>query len=147
MEMINEISIDGFKVVSGDYFTSVPKPSVPTMTIGDGKIGFTKRDVLALNSCEHVLIRVNAEERKILVVPSKSTDKDAIKWVVRTNPVEARKVSCTKLTDMLCELWGWDKNLIYRGNGRLVSSNNKVMLLFDFSQPDKWKRPEAKNAE
>ena len=61
------------------------------------------------------------------------------------NPVEARKVSCVKLTDKLYEAWKFDKDYIYRSMGKLVTSGNKVMLLFDFASPEKWKRPEVKN--
>ena len=139
--------MDGFKVVSGDYFTSIPKPTAPTLTIWDGKIGFTKQDILVLNSCENVLIRVNADERKVLIVPTKSTDKDAVKWLRKTDPIEARKISCQKLTDSLYDMWGWDKDYIYRSTGRLVTSNNKVMLYFDFSNPERWKKPEARDAK
>lgn len=144
MDLLNEISIEGFKVVSGDYFSSLPKPYAPLLTIGDGKLWFTKRDVLALNSCEYVLVRVNAEGRKILIVPTKSTDKDAIRWVSRMDPIDARRVSCPRLTDQLFEIWGWDKKMIYRSMGKLVTSNNKVMLFFDFSEPEIRQNREVK---
>ena len=53
--------------------------------------------------------------------------------------------SCVKLTDKLYEAWKFDKDYIYRSMGKLVTSGNKVMLLFDFASPEKWKRPEVKN--
>ena len=100
-----------------------------------------------LNSCENVLMQINAENKKILVVPTSSKDKDAIKWVKKTNPLEAKKFSCPKLTDNLYDAWNWDKDYIYRATGRLVTVQNKVMLYFDFSEPEKWKKPEAKDAK
>ena len=147
MDTINEISIDGFKVVSADYFTSITKPSSPTLTVWDGRIGFTKQDILMLNSCDSILIQVHSEEKKILVVPTKSIDKDAIKWIKKNEPLEARKITCQKLTDKIYDIWGWDKDYIYRALGKLVTSNNKVMLLFDFENAEKWKRPEARNVD
>ena len=36
--------------------------------------------------------------------------------------------------------------MVYRTTGRLVTVANKVMLYFDFAEAEKWKRPEAKNA-
>ena len=147
MDSFNEISMDGFKVVSGEYFTTASKQAAPALTIFDGRLCFTKRDVLILNTPEHVLVRVNSEQRKILIVPTKSTDKDAIKWIARMDPVEARKVSCGRLTDQLYDMWGWDKSCYYKAIGRLVISNDKVMLLFDFSNPEVRKKQEAQNAK
>ena len=147
MEQYNEISMDGFKVVSSDFFCTVSRVSAPTITVWDGSIGFSKQDLLLLNSCENVLMQINAENKKILVVPTSSKDKDAIKWVKKTNPLEAKKFSCPKLTDNLYDAWTWDKDYIYRATGRLVTVQNKVMLYFDFSEPEKWKKPEAKDAK
>ena len=147
MEQYNEISMDGFKVVSSDFFCTVSRVSAPTITVWDGSIGFSKQDLLLLNSCENVLMQINAENKKILVVPTSSKDKDAIKWVKKTNPIEAKKFSCPKLTDNLYDAWNWDKDYIYRATGRLVTVQNKVMLYFDFSEPEKWKKPEAKDAK
>lgn len=147
MEQYNEISMDGFKVVSSDFFCTVSRVSAPTITVWDGSIGFSKQDLLLLNSCENVLMQINAENKKILVVPTSSKDKDAIKWVKKTNPLEAKKFSCPKLTDNLYDAWNWDKDYIYHATGRLVTVQNKVMLYFDFSEPEKWKKPEAKDAK
>ena len=147
MEQYNEISMDGFKVVSSDFFCTVSRVSAPTITVWDGSIGFSKQDLLLLNSCENVLMQINAENKKILVVPTSSKDKDAIKWVKKTNPLEAKKFSCPKLTDNLYDAWNWDKDYIYRATGRLATVQNKVMLYFDFSEPEKWKKPEAKDAK
>ena len=147
METVNEISLEGFQIVSSDFFTYATRTNAPTLTIWDGSIGFSKQDVLLLNSCENIMIRINAKEHKALVIPTKSNDKDAIKWVKKLDPIEARKITCPKLTDKLYEMWGWDKDYVYRTNGRLVTSDNKVMLLFDFTSPEKWKRPEAKNVQ
>ena len=147
MEQYNEISMDGFKVVSSDFFCTVSRVSAPTITVWDGSIGFSKQDLLLLNSCENVLMQINAENKKILVVPTSSKDKDAIKWVKKTNPLEAKKFSCPKLTDNLYDAWNWDKDYIYRATGRLVTVQNKVMLYFDFSEPETWKKPEAKDAK
>ena len=47
--------------------------------------------------------------------------------------------------EQLYQSWGLDPEYNYRAIGRLVSVNQKVMLLFDFSQPEMWKakKPEA----
>lgn len=143
----NNISLDGFQIVSGDYFAYPTKTQEPTITIWDGSIGFSKQDIVLLNSCENVRIHINYQEKKILVSTTNSNDKDGIRWMKKSNPIEARKISCLKLTDNLYSTWNWDCDYIYRTRGRLVTSGNKVMLLFDFNVPEKWKRPEAKHVQ
>ena len=64
MEQYNEISMDGFKVVSSDFFCTVSRVSAPTITVWDGSIGFSKQDLLLLNSCENVLMQINAENKR-----------------------------------------------------------------------------------
>lgn len=147
MEAVNEISLDGFKVVSGDYFTTQSRTNDPTLTVWDGSIGFTKQALTLLNVCENVRMQINFTDKRILVTPTTSNDKDALRWIKRVDPLEARKISCVKLTDTLYSSWGWDKNFIYRTRGKLVTAGNKVMLLFDFNKPEHWKRPEAKNVK
>ncbi len=147
MEPVNEISMSGFQVVSSDFFCSVSRVSAPTLTLWDGSIGFSKQDLLLLNTCENVIVQINTAEKKVLVVPTTSKDKDAIRWIKKADPLEARKFSCPRLTDKLYESWGLDKEMIYRATGRLVTASNKVMLFFDFTNAEKWKRPEAKNAK
>ncbi len=144
MNEVNEISLEGFKVVSGDFFVVSTRIQAPTLTIWETCIGFSKQDLTMLNACENVLIKINSADRKILVIPTTSKDKDAVRWVKKLSPLEARKINCPKLTENLFKTWGWDVNYIYRSTGRLVTSGNKVMLLFDFASPEKWKKPGAK---
>lgn len=147
MDSVNEINLEGFQVVSSDFFTGISRVSLPTLTVWDGCIGFSKQGLLLLNSCENIIMQINAPERKVLIIPTTSKDKDAIRWVKGTNPVRTRKFSCPRLTDKLYEIWGWDKEMIYRSTGRLATAANKVMLYFDFTEPEQWKRPDAKKAE
>ncbi len=147
MSESNEISLDGFQVVSGDYFNVLTRLQVPSITIWEeGQIGFCKQDLVLLNVCENILVQINSEARKIIIVPTTSKDKDAVCWLKKSDPPEARKLTSKKLTDKLYDTWGWDRTRIYRATGRLVTANNKVMLLFDFSEPESWPRPEARES-
>lgn len=142
-----EISLDGYQVVASDYFSNAPKEQPPILTFFDGKIRFSKQCVAVLNNCENILLQINTEERKVVISPTTSRDKDALHWLNKKTPTEARKVSCIKLTDKLFDTWNWNKDHSYRAKGKLVTSGNKVMLLFDFSTPDSWKRTKKKHAD
>ena len=41
-------------------------------------------------------------------------------------------------------MWGWDTGCVYRTAGRIVTVDNKVMLLFNFSSPEQWRGKEKK---
>ena len=139
-----EISLEGFQIISRDNFYSLNKPFMPSMTFWDSWIGFCKQDVVLLNGCESILLMIKPDTRQIIVMPTTSKDEDAIRWIKNKKGLAPRKMKCKKLTDKIYEIWGWDKECIYRAQGRMVTSSNKVMLLFDFSNPKIWEKPEAK---
>lgn len=91
-----------------------------------------------LNNCERVRIEVNPKTRCILLIPVTSKDKDAVRWAKTGKEVQPRKIECLAFTSQLFDGWGWDRKRVYRTTGRIVSSDKKIMLLFDFSNPESW---------
>ena len=137
---IQEISIEGYQVVSGSMFSHMPRNMGPTCTIWPGSINFSKYSLFMLNKCEHVRIEVNSAKRKILIIPVTSADRDGIRWIKNgKQSIEPRKMECKQFTAPLYEAWGWDEECVYRASGQLVTADQKVMLLFDFNNPEQWK--------
>ena len=136
--IIKEISLDGFQVVSGQMFCHMPRMSVPTLTITPKNLSFNKAAVEALNCCEHIRIEVNDKKRGILIVPVTVKDRDGIRWLKNGKTVRGKSVDCTRFANPLYGIWGWESDSRFRSTGKLVSSDGKVMLLFDFSQPETW---------
>lgn len=136
--IIKEISLDGFQVVSGQMFGHMPQNSEPTMTITPKTISFSKTAIEALNCCEHVRIEINYKRRGILVIPVTAKDPNGLRWLKSGKTIQGKSVGCTKLVNYLYGLWGWESDSRFRAAGKLVSSDGKVMLLFDFSQPESW---------
>ena len=137
---IQEISIEGFKVVSSSMFSRLPRHMIPTCTLWPSSINFSKYSIYMLNKCELVRIQVNTAKRSILVVPVTASDRDGVRWMKNTKKdIESRKMDCKQFTLPLYDAWGWDKECVYRSVGQLVTYERKVMLLFDFNYPEKWK--------
>ena len=136
---LQEVSMEGFQVVSGSMFSHFPKTSEPSCTLWYSSISFSKSAVSALNGCDRVLIQVNAKSKGILIVPVSSKDKDGILWLKDSKIVQAKKMDCKIFTSQLYETWGFDPEYVYRSYGRLVTSDKKVMLLFEFNRPESWK--------
>ena len=138
-ENIQEISREGFQVVSGDLFQRPLRLSAPTATIWPSSICFSKAALIALNNCERIRIEINPSTRCMLVIPVTEKDKDSVKWTKNVKDPNTRKIECTAFTRKLYETWGWNDTLAYRTTGRVVSSEKKVMLMFDFNTTDSWK--------
>ena len=136
---LQEVSMEGFQVVSGSMFSHFPKTSEPSCTLWYTSISFSKSAVNALNGCERVLVQVNAKTKGILIVPVSSKDKDGILWLKDSKVVEAKKMDCKAFTSQLFQTWGFDPEYVYRSYGRVVTADKKIMLLFEFKSPETWK--------
>ena len=136
--IIKEISLDGFQIVSGQMFCHMPRMSVPTLTINPKGLSFNKAAIEALNCCEHIHIEVNDKRRGVLIVPVTVKDRDGIRWLKSGKTIQGKSVECARFANHLYGIWGWESDSRFRSAGKLVSSDGKVMLLFDFSQPETW---------
>ena len=136
---ITEISMDGFQVVSGDMFSQSTRSGMGTCTLWKSCISFSKAAIMTLNCCERILIRVNPNDKCILLTPALSSDKDSIVWLKDTNEIQAKKIVCRPFTSQLFKTWHLDEEYCYRTHGRIVTIENKVMLLFDFNKTESWK--------
>ncbi len=134
--VIGDISMDGFQVVRGQYFS---RQLEPAMTLWNTSISFNVPAYNALNNCESVQLLVNPDTKRILVKPAPSKGSDAINWIKDPSDPKTTKLECSMFAKQLFETWGWDQTLRYRTNGKLVKFDRKLMLLFDFSRPEKWK--------
>ena len=139
---IEEISMDGFQVVSGEYFVRRAIYYSPTCTIWSGGITFNKMALTALNNCERVRIEIHPQKKGILLVPVTIKDKDGILWRKNIKDYAPRRMECVRFSSKLYEMWNWDTGCVCRAVGRVVTVDSKVMLLFDFSSPEQWKGKE-----
>ncbi len=136
---IQEISLEGFQTVSSDMFKRPPQPIAVTMTLWDTSIGFSKAAIFALNCCERIRIHVHPTLRCILIAPTTENDAESIRWLRANKAPASKKMGSASFGEYIYTLWGLDPNLAYKTTGRIVSVDNKVMLLFDFSNAVTWK--------
>ena len=134
--IISDISMEGFQVVRSQYFC---RQIEPCMTIWDKRIAFNLPAYAALNNCEAVQFFVNKDDRKILVKPAPTKETDSVNWIRNPKAPKQTRLECSLFTAQLFDAWEWDSDMRYRAYGKLVSFDRKVMLLFNFSQPEKWK--------
>lgn len=138
-EEIQEISTDGFQVVSGEMFRNVSRLNIPSITLWNNSISFNKAAIVALNNCERIRIEVNPKTRCFLLIPVTAKDKDNVKWMKTGRTAQSKRIECKAFTSQLFKNWKWNPDYVYRAAGRIVTAETKVMLLFDFSEPESWK--------
>ena len=136
---IQEISLEGFQVVSGDLFTNYVKLSDPRATVWNNSISFSKASLMALNGCERVRIEINPATKGMLLIPVTKKDKDNVHWVKGVKTPAPRKIECKRFTTQLYKIWNLDDEYVYRTVGRIVTADSKVMLFFDFNKAESWK--------
>ena len=94
---IQEISKEGFQVVSGELLRRGFHMSQPTATLWPNSISFSRAALQALNMCERIRIEVNLAKRCILIVPVTEKDRDNVCWIkIRKEP--AAKKSNVRLS-------------------------------------------------
>lgn len=139
-----EISLEGFQIVKSETFTHMPRKGEPSCSIWPNRLSFNKLSLQVLNNCEYVRMEVHPYEKKMLVIPVTSKDKDAIRWVKGQHELNIRYFESRRFGDDVYGAWGLDETLNYRAPGHLVTSNGKVMLMFDFAKAESWKTKEWK---
>lgn len=131
-----DISLEGFQVVRGQYFA---RPVTPTMTIWETGISFNSEAFASLVNCEAIQILINDQKRCIIIKPTSSKETDAVAWRRgKDSTPKYSKFECGGFAGSLMQRWGWDKNIRYRSYGHLVQCDKKVMLLYDFTDPERW---------
>lgn len=136
---VEAISMEGFQVVSGEYFARAPISVIPTCTIWSSGITFNRMALTAMNNCERVRIDIHIQKRGLLVVPVTAKDRDGIVWRKNIKEYAPRRIEAVRFSAKVYEMWEWDADYVYRAVGRIVTADGKVMLLFDFSVPEQWK--------
>ena len=144
-EEVQEINLDGFKVVGGEMFRAPLRPNMATVTVWKDRIAFSKAAILMLNKCERVRLSINVNTRSMLATPVSERDADGVRWLKTNTPGSqnfeqiTRQITCPDFTGSLYKMWSWSDDCVYRAPGRLVTVNKQVMMLFDFTRAEYWK--------
>lgn len=141
---IPEVKIDDFKVVSSDLFADNHRKMIACTVIGNS-LNFTKSSIQELKNCERIRIEINVDAKQLLIVSCNESDPNSVRWVTNTKQYNPRRIECMNFTKQLYQLWGWDKNYNYRTIGRQVIADGRPMLLYDFNEPQRYKRPGVEN--
>lgn len=141
---IEDISLEDFRVVPADIFSDVTDP---VMTLYNDSFAFSTQAHRALNNCDNIQIMINIEKRQIVIKPSTSKEDDILCWKSNSNNTNFKRFRSFSLVTQVFGAWNLNPKLKYKANGRLVKSDHKVMLLFDFTNADAYERNNKKTKQ
>ena len=108
---IEEVSLEGFQIVSADMFVHLPRKNDATCTIRPTNLSFNKQVLSALNNCEYVRIEVNPLTKCLIVLPVSSTDKNSIRWIKGIKEFSIRNMESKQFGDHVYRSWGLHINM------------------------------------
>ena len=146
MEIIRDdsFSFDGFQVVRGEFFAHTYEPSV---TFSDYKVYVNKACIKKLPDFNYVQILVNPEQKKMAVRPCEEEEKDSFRWCSATEKRNPKQITCKIFFAKVFTLMGWDPNDRYKLLGKLIRVKEDVIILFDLSSPEVYKRNKDKDGK
>lgn len=133
-----KISRKNFKVISSEVFSKGTSRMKMTLTLWPTSMSFSKAAVKALNGCERIRLEINTDGKQILIMPVTAKDKESVRWTKNVKEPVPRKLECAEFARDLFASWGWKEEKTYRTEGAMVTADDKVMMLFDFNEPESW---------
>lgn len=135
MEIIedNSFSLNGFQVVRGEFFAHTYEPSI---TFADCQVYVNTACIRKIADFDYIQILVNPEKKKLAVRPCDESEKDSFRWCSSTDKRTPKHITCRIFFAKVFTLMGWNPNNRYKLLGKLISSNNQFLFIFDLDAPE-----------
>jgi hypothetical protein len=136
IEVIEEdaFSYDGYQVVRGEFFAHTYEPS---FTLSNCKVSLNTACIKKLPDVDFVQILVNPDEKKLAVRPCSEDEKDSFRWCSASEKKRSPKqITCRMFFAKVISLMGWNPNYRYKLLGKLISSDNELLFIFDLTTPE-----------
>lgn len=130
-----DFSFDGYQVVRGEFFSHINEPSI---TLCDGKISFNQTCLKKSPDTDYVLVMVNEETKRVIVMPSTEETRDSLLW--KTKNGKPRAVSCAIVIGMIYARMNWKPEYRYKMIGKFMNKNGLQFFLFDLKSAEVYVR-------
>lgn len=132
-----DFSYEGFQVVRGEFFAHIYEPSI---TFNKNKVYVNTTCIRKLPEVEFVQLLVNPETQKLVVRPCKEEEKDSLRWCSGSTKKKPKQITCKLFFAKIIELMGWNPNHRYKLLGKMVSSNDELIFVFDLTASEVYQR-------
>lgn len=133
-ELEDAFSYTGYQVVRGEFFAHTFEPS---FTLHNNKVSVNTACLRKMPDTDFIQILVNPKEKKLAVKPCNGSEKDSFRWC-SNNPQKRnpKQITCRVFFAKVMALMGWNPNYRYRLLGKLLTSNNTALFVFDLTSPE-----------
>lgn len=130
-----DFSFDGYQVVRGEFFSHLNEPSI---TLCDGKISFNQTCLKKVPDTDYVLVMVNEDTQRVIVMPSTEETRDSFLWKSKTG--KPRSVACAIVIAMIYSRMNWKPEYRYKMIGKFMNKNGLQFFLFDLKSAEVYVR-------
>lgn len=133
IEKDDSFSFSGFQVVRSEFFSHLHEPSV---TFNGFKFYVNKTCINRLPDIDFIQVLVNPSEKKLVIRPATEGERGAFLWYsVGKHGKNPRQVTCRMFFAMVMQMMGWNPAYRYKLLGKLISSRNEFLFVFDLNAP------------
>lgn len=136
-EIVKEdIDFDNFQVVRKEFFSHTYDYS---LSIRPDHIRFSASLVKRLANVYDVQFLMNPTQKRLIVRPCGSDDKDAVHWAynrAKDGKKASRDIGSQFFSMKIYELFNWNTNYRYKVSGTIVESKGEMVVVFNFNDQE-----------
>lgn len=138
-QMIKEesFSYDGYQVVRGEFFAHTFEPSI---TFCDSRVYVNAACLNRMPTVEYIQILINQQNKKLVVRPCREDEKDSFRWCSNTGKRRPKQITCRIFYAKLAEMMQWNPTYRYKLLGKLITTNNEQLYIFDLTATEVYQR-------
>lgn len=126
--------LEDAQVVQSEFLSSVFKPKV---TLNYDSITFNSSCVRLFEEVEHVLILMDANRRRIVLIPCQEHEKNAFKWCkIKDGRKMARTSSARIFGGKIFEMMEWKKENRYKPQAIYQEVDGRPIIVFNLNESE-----------
>ena len=134
LELAQDFSYDGYKVVRRELFAHLREPAV---VIRRDSVTFNTACIAGLEDAVYIQILVNQDNKRMVVRKCEENDKDALRWCIeKPDKRKSRKMSNKLFSAMMYDMMGWNTDCRYKILGHKITHEDETMYIFDLLETE-----------
>ena len=134
LELAQDFSYDGYQVVRRELFAHLREPAV---VIRRDSVTFNTACIAGLEDAVYIQIRVNQDNKRMVVRKCEENDKDALRWcVAKPDKRKSRKMTNKIFSAMMYEMMGWNLDCRYKILGHKITFEDETIYVFDLMETE-----------
>lgn len=131
-----EIDLSGFEYVTKGYF---PHTFDPAINFRPDKFYCNQALVKKLSDVYYVHLLINQDQKRIIIKPCDSEEKDAIKWASeekKTGKKRKRDIKAKIFCAKIYELMNWNPEYRYKVAANIIKMNGEFVFVLELTEAE-----------